>query len=639
LLFLAQDDGKEECITTSVHQEEEWWKTQPGVQQLPNNLTTATTAANKRRRLCKLSHGIDLGSHDEDEDEDDHIYIGSSNRVSLNHVAASSTNKQLKRKMLYKDQNMDDGTFLSIFSELPTKSSDNHQNTHTIIILDDKENQCEENYPASNTVNSNFVYEGLRKSFYESPSLASRWAIATSATKKTKSRRISTSPFLPKDNYHSSTRSTMERTASGKTLSYLEERRDCNYDSDDKKLISRVMQYHELQHDPIDEFFSDEDEDAGVTKSKYTKRIPCSSSYHLSKRSNKKVPNHTDISSAAQKKMKHVPSIYNTARNENTINNNDNNSIRPTTTSTTPTATNTNTIYTESNPYNVSQHRQRTVLGVVSNTTNNAFFGKDSTISRNQKPPHKLMVESTDTLLEEETDDGNNWLNTNSSRLREAASSALSTRLTKTKTRSDDVSERQVVIDMTLDDSDDDNGVMHYNASIGSHTKARGPGLPREECSFSTAPVAKYRNDLFGGSGCGTDGVRILLHDNDDADHDSSTMKKKKRKRDSTKSKSVSSSAFEEVSSCTAKKRAKSAKGTNRSGKGKRKGKKGFWRLKGKKGYRKRGSSSTAKLSSTKSVWSSRESGVGSYSQGRRPFAGISREAGLADVGGASITF
>jgi hypothetical protein len=249
------------------------------------------------------------------------------------------------------------------------------------------------------------------------------------------------------------------------------------------------------------------------------------------------------------------------------------------------------------------------------------------------------MVESTDTLLEEETDDGNNWLNTNSSRLREAASSALSTRLTKTKTRSDDVSERQVVIDMTLDDSDDDNGVMHYNASIGSHTKARGPGLPREECSFSTAPVAKYRNDLFGGSGCGTDGVRILLHDNDDADHDSSTMKKKKRKRDSTKSKSVSSSAFEEVSSCTAKKRAKSAKGTNRSGKGKRKGKKGFWRLKGKKGYRKRGSSSTAKLSSTKSVWSSRESGVGSYSQGRRPFAGISREAGLADVGGASITF
>jgi hypothetical protein len=77
---------------------------------------------------------------------------------------------------------------------------------------------------------------------------------------------------------------------------------------------------------------------------------------------------------------------------------------------------------------------------------------------------------------------------------------------------------------------------MHYNASIGSHTKACGLGLPREEHSFSTAPVSKYCNDLFGGSGCGTNGLQILLHDNDDADHDSSTMKKKKRKRDTTKS-------------------------------------------------------------------------------------------------------
>jgi len=642
LQYLAQDDGKEECITKGrsslVHQEEEWWNTQPSVQQLPNDLTTATTAPNKRRRLCKLSHDIAPRSNDADEDEDDHIYIGSSNRVSLNRTAASSTNKQVKRNPLYIDQNKDDGTFLSISSEIPTKSSDDHQNAHTIIVLDDKENQCQENNPASNTVNSNFVYEGLRKSFYESPSLASRWAIATSATKKSKSRRISTSPFLPKDNYHSSTRSTMERTSSAKTLSYLEERHECNFDSDDEQLIPRVMQYHELQHDPIDEFFSDEEEDAGVTKSKYKKRIPCSSSHHLSNRSNKKVSNHTNMSSTGQKQMKHVPSIYNTVRNENTINNKDNSSIRRTTTSTTPTATNTNTIYTEINPYNVSQHRQRTVLGVVSNTTNNAFFGKDSTISRNQKQHQKLMVEPTDTLLEEETDDSNDLLNTYSSRLREAASSALSTRLTKTKTGSEDVSERQVVIDMTLDDDsdDDDDGIMHHNASTGSHTKAHERGLPREECSFSTAPVSKYRNDLFGGSGCGTDGVRILLHDNDGANHDGSTMKK--RKRDTTKSKSVSSSAFEEVSSCTAKKRAKSAKGTNRSGNGKRKGKKGFWRLKGKKGYRKRGSSSTAKLSSTKSVWSSRESGVGSYSQGRS-FAGISREAGLADVGGASITF
>jgi hypothetical protein len=77
---------------------------------------------------------------------------------------------------------------------------------------------------------------------------------------------------------------------------------------------------------------------------------------------------------------------------------------------------------------------------------------------------------------------------------------------------------------------------MHYNASIGSHTKARGRGLPREECSFSTAPVSKYHDDLFGGSGCGTNELQILLHDNDVADHDSSTMKKKKRKRDTTKS-------------------------------------------------------------------------------------------------------
>jgi hypothetical protein len=41
------------------------------------------------------------------------------------------------------------------------------------------------------------------------------------------------------------------------------------------------------------------------------------------------------------------------------------------------------------------------------------------------------MVESTATILEEETDDGNDWLNTNSSRFREAVSSALSTCLTK----------------------------------------------------------------------------------------------------------------------------------------------------------------------------------------------------------------
>jgi hypothetical protein len=83
----------------------------------------------------------------------------------------------------------------------------------------------------------NYYSEGMKYS----PSLASRWAIATSATKKTKSRRISISPFLPKDNYHSSTRSTMERTASGKTLSCLEEKHDCNYDFGDDDIVMPSM--------------------------------------------------------------------------------------------------------------------------------------------------------------------------------------------------------------------------------------------------------------------------------------------------------------------------------------------------------------------------------------------------------------
>lgn len=672
---LAQDEEMEECVTTgqssSVYQEEDWWNTQPSVSQLPNNLTTAATLANKRRRLCKVSQAIALGSNDEDEDVDDHIYIGSSNRVSLNQATASSSNKALKRNTLYNVQDSDDGVLLSSSSDLPTKPRDSNKNTHididpskwnktnkaqtrvhewdengdlpneSITVLDDKENQREENILASITSHSNFVSEGLRKSLYESPSLASRWAIATSAAKKPKSRRISTSPFLPMDNDHFSIQNTMERNASAKRLSYLEERHDVCYDNDDEDSIPRVLQNHELQHDPIDEFSSDEEEDVGVTKSKFKRRTPSSSSYCLSNRSNKKAPNHTNKASVVL--QKHVPSIYNTVRSENSINKNDNNSIRRTTSFTSPTGTITNAISKEGIPYNVSQHRHRTVLGVLSNTTNNAVFRKDCS---HPKQPHRKMVETTDRLIEEEIVHNNDWLSTTTSRLREDGSSALSTRKTKAKTRrDDDTLERQVVIDMTLDDDSDDynghNNGISYNSCIGSNAKARRRGLEGEEVSssFSTIPLSNYRNDLFGGSGCGTDGVRILAHDNDVDDHGGSKMKKK-RKRDSTKSKGVATNAFEEVSSCTAKKRAKSGKGTDRDGKAKKKGKKSFWRLKGnRKGYRKRGSSGrTAKLSSTKSVWSSREGGVGSYSQGRS-YSGMSREVGLADVGGASITF
>jgi hypothetical protein len=156
---------------------------------------------------------------------------------------------------------------------------------------------------------------------------------------------------------------------------------------------------------------------------------------------------------------------------------------------------------------------------------------------------------------------------------------------------------------------------------------------------FPPAPMFA-RNDLFGGSGCGTDGLRL------ERQEDESEKATKKGSATGTKKKApakkkATSTAAKTKKKAPAKKRTTRAKTKKRSGGGGgRRGATGGWKKGGGGGGKGRYGKQQSAASSTENVWANHETGVlyDAYQADPR-YAPETRRNLLADVGGASISF
>lgn len=556
----SDEDGEEES-STSQASPKDWWQSTQLSQQIP-------TPATKRVRLCKIvKTSVGNTASWKEESEEDEIFFGKANRVSL---SARKLPPLQQRKAIYdEDEDEDDippssglkttpvnnivnkGTFFETKTIEPKTYSN-----YSVIDVDDNSTTSEAEKENKQLRINSIVHEGCRKAFHESPSLTLRWAIATSDNKNPSSHRLSTSPFME----HSV---IMPQNVAVKG--------DLHSKSDELSSPSTRL-INELKSDPIDEF-SDEDVSRRLLFQPHTKT---SSSYDRSRKRQSSSAKENTTCSSRNKDSRANPFGISGPRQ----------SIK------------SYESYAHPNADDKSTRKIKKSLSIIQR--------KESYSENNDHISHR----TGETLPRP-------WANNVTSRLR-AATAQQSTNdfdaLEKAKKRSrlDDSSDSSGtsevdIIDMTDDHSDG----FGYNAPPPVHTNRARQTLASVD--LDPASSIFHRNDLFGGSGCGTDGVRIL-----------------ERERSKAQSGSRQNSIATEK-----KKSSASAKGSRKKGRvknRKRGGPKGSWG-KGKKKYSKRQNST-----STRSVWSSRECNVGSYASGRT-HADIYKDVGLADVGGASVTF
>ena len=555
----CDEDGEEEP-STSQTLSKDWWQSTQLSQQIPTPIT-------KRVRLCKIGKtSVGKTTSSKEESEEDEIFFGKSNRVSL---SARKLPPLKQRKAIYdEDESEDDIPPSSGLKTTPvnnivnkrslfqtkTKESKTYSN-YLVIDVDDNSTTSEAEKENKHLGIDSIAHESCRKAFHESPSLTLQCAIASSARKNPISRRLSTSPFTKHN-------AIMPQNVTAKG--------DLHSKSHESSSPSTRLA-NELKSDPIDEF-SDEDASRRLLFKPHAKT---SSSYSRSRKRQSSPAKENTTCSARYKESRANPFGISEPRQ----------------------STKSYESYAHQNADDKSTRKIRS-LSIIE--------AKDSVYENNDRISHR-----TGEALPRP------WANNVTYRLR-AATAQQSTNyldaLEKTNRRSlpDDSSDSSGtsevdIIDMT-DDHSDGSG---YNPPRPARTRRVRQKL--SPVDLDPASSIFHRNDLFGGSGCGTGGVRIL-----------------EGERSKPKSGSRQNSIATEK-----KKSSASAKGSRKKGRvknRKRGGPTGSWG-KGNKKYSKRQNST-----STRSVWSNREGNVGSYTSGRS-HADTYKDVGLADVGGASVTF